>query len=45
MVLPMVAMVSAVTTMRLAIHGREVAVPSFVGMMPRTRSGSPSKVA
>lgn len=34
MVLPMVAMVSAVTTMRLAIHGREVAVPSFVGMMP-----------
>lgn len=34
MVLPMVAMVSAVTTMRLAIHGREVSVPNFVGMMP-----------
>lgn len=30
----MVAMVSAVTTMRLAIHGREVAVPNFGGMMP-----------
>lgn len=27
-------MVSAVTTMRLAVHGREVAVPNFVGMMP-----------
>ena len=34
MVLPMVAMVSAVTTMRLAIHGREVSVPNLVGMMP-----------
>lgn len=34
MVLPLVAMVSAVTTMRLAVHGREVAVPNFVGMMP-----------
>lgn len=34
MVLPMVAMVSAVATMRLAIHGREVSVPNFVGMMP-----------
>lgn len=34
MVLPLVAMVSAVTTMRLAVHGREVAVPNFVGLMP-----------
>lgn len=34
MILLMVAMVSAITTMRLAIHGREVAVPNFVGMMP-----------
>ncbi|HEV2114571.1 MAG TPA: PASTA domain-containing protein, partial [Terriglobales bacterium] len=34
MILLMVAMVSAITTMRLAIHGREVAVPNFVGLMP-----------
>lgn len=34
MILLMVAMVSAITTMRLAIHGREVAVPNFVNMMP-----------
>ena len=34
MVLLMVAMLSAITTMRLAIHGREVAVPNFIGMMP-----------
>lgn len=34
MILLMVAMVSAITTMRLAIHGREVAVPNFAGMMP-----------
>lgn len=34
MILLMVAMVSAITTMRLAIHGREVSVPNFVGMMP-----------
>ena len=34
MILLMVAMVSAITTMRLAIHGREVAVPNFVGIMP-----------
>ena len=34
MILLMVAMVSAITTMRLAIHGREVAVPNFVGTTP-----------
>jgi beta-lactam-binding protein with PASTA domain len=34
MILLMVAMVSAITTMRLAIHGREVSVPNFIGMMP-----------
>jgi beta-lactam-binding protein with PASTA domain len=34
MILLMVAMVSAITTMRLAIHGREVAVPKFVGLTP-----------
>lgn len=34
MVLLLVAMVSAVATMRLAVHGREVAVPNFIGMMP-----------
>src|SRR5207237_2288216 len=34
MILLMVAMVSAITTMRLAIHGREVSVPNFVGLMP-----------
>jgi beta-lactam-binding protein with PASTA domain len=34
MILLMVAMVSAITTMRLAIHGREVAVPNIVGMLP-----------
>ncbi len=34
MVLLLVAMVSAITTMRLAIHGREVAVPNFTGMTP-----------
>jgi beta-lactam-binding protein with PASTA domain len=34
MILLMVAMVSAITTMRFAIHGREVAVPDFTGMAP-----------
>jgi beta-lactam-binding protein with PASTA domain len=34
MILLMVAMVSAITTMRFAIHGREVAVPDFSGMPP-----------
>ncbi len=34
MILLLVAMVSAITTMRLAIHGREVAVPNFTGMTP-----------
>ena len=34
LVLLIVAMISAVTAMRLAIHGQEVAVPSLVGMSP-----------
>ena len=43
MVLVIVAMVSALAAMRLAIHGQEVAVPALVGMAPgdaeRTVSG------
>lgn len=34
LVLVIVAMVSALTAMRFAIHGREVAVPSLVGLSP-----------
>jgi len=34
LVLVIVAMVSALTTMRLAIHGQEVAVPALVGLTP-----------
>jgi beta-lactam-binding protein with PASTA domain len=34
LILLVVAMVSALTAMRLAIHGQEVAVPSLVGMSP-----------
>ncbi|HTS36783.1 MAG TPA: PASTA domain-containing protein [Candidatus Solibacter sp.] len=34
LVLIVVAMVSALTTMRLAIHGQEVAVPALVGLTP-----------
>ncbi len=34
LVLVIVAMVSALTAMRFAIHGREVAVPSLVGLPP-----------
>jgi beta-lactam-binding protein with PASTA domain len=34
LVLVLVAMVSALTAMRLAIHGQEVAVPSVVGLTP-----------
>jgi beta-lactam-binding protein with PASTA domain len=34
LVLLMVALVSAITAMRFAIHGREVAVPKVVGMSP-----------
>jgi beta-lactam-binding protein with PASTA domain len=34
LVLLMVAMVSALTAMRMAIHGREVAVPKLVGLAP-----------
>ena len=34
MVLVIVAMVSALAAMRLAIHGQEVAVPALVGMAP-----------
>ena len=35
LVLLAVAMVSALTAMRIAIHGREVAVPKLVGMTPQ----------
>ncbi len=34
MVLVLVALISALTTMRIAIHVREVAVPNLVGMAP-----------
>ncbi len=34
LVLMMVALVSALTAMRFAIHGREVAIPKLVGMTP-----------
>ncbi|HEY6763293.1 MAG TPA: PASTA domain-containing protein, partial [Candidatus Sulfotelmatobacter sp.] len=34
LVLLMVALVAALTAMRLAIHGQEVAVPSLVGLVP-----------
>ena len=34
LVLVIVAMVSALTAMRLAIHGQEVAVPPLVGLAP-----------
>src|SRR5258708_3184879 len=43
LVLVIVALVSAVTTMRFAIHGQEVAVPALVGLVPaeaeRTAAG------
>ena len=35
LILVTVAMVSALTAMRLAIHGREVEVPKVVGNLPR----------
>jgi eukaryotic-like serine/threonine-protein kinase len=35
LILLVVALVSAVTTMRLAIHGREVAVPDLIGKTPQ----------
>ena len=34
LVLVIVAMVSALTAMRFAIHGQEVAVPPLVGLAP-----------
>src|ERR1700692_2094712 len=34
LVLVIVAMVSALTAMRFAIHGQEVAVPALVGLAP-----------
>jgi len=34
LVLMTVALISALTAMRLAIHGREVAIPKVVGMSP-----------
>ena len=43
LVLVVVALVSAVTTMRFAIHGQEVQVPALVGLSPseaeRTAAG------
>ena len=43
LVLIVVAMLSALTAMRLAIHGQEVTVPALVGMTPadaeRTAAG------
>src|SRR4051794_384190 len=35
LVLLIVAMVSALTAMRFAIHGQEVAVPALVGLTPQ----------
>jgi len=35
LILVVVALISAVTTMRLAIHGREVAVPDLIGKAPQ----------
>jgi eukaryotic-like serine/threonine-protein kinase len=40
LVLVSVALVSALTAMRYAIHGREVAVPKFVGMTPAQASAT-----
>src|SRR5271154_3165318 len=44
LVLMTVALISALTAMQLAIHGREVAIPQLVGMSPseaeRTGAGS-----
>jgi eukaryotic-like serine/threonine-protein kinase len=34
LVLVMVALIAALTAMRFAIHGREVAMPKFIGMTP-----------
>jgi beta-lactam-binding protein with PASTA domain len=34
MILLAVAMMSGLTAMRLAIHGREIAIPKFIGMAP-----------
>jgi beta-lactam-binding protein with PASTA domain len=34
LVLMMVALISALTAMQLAIHGREVAIPKLLGMLP-----------
>src|ERR1700722_5776980 len=34
LVLMMVALISALTAMQLAIHGREVAIPRLIGMVP-----------
>jgi beta-lactam-binding protein with PASTA domain len=40
LVLLSVALVSALTAMRFAIHGREVAVPKFLGMSPSQASAA-----
>lgn len=44
LILLAVALISALTSMQLAIHGREVAIPEFVGMSPAEaeRSGAAS---
>src|SRR5437868_12285232 len=44
LVLMTVALVSALTAMRIAIHGREVTIPKLVGMTPleAERAASPS---
>src|ERR1700681_826137 len=46
LVLITVALVSALTAMRLAIHGREVTVPKLVGMSPLAgeRAGAASRL-
>src|ERR1700730_4801237 len=46
LVLMTVALVSALTAMRLAIHGREVTIPKLVGMSPleAERAGAASCV-
>jgi eukaryotic-like serine/threonine-protein kinase len=44
LVLVVVAMVSALTAMRFAIHGREVAVPKLVGMTPADAARSTAEL-
>ena len=44
LVLLLVAMVSALTAMRFAIHGREVAVPALLGLTPARSRKSYSRI-